>query len=489
MQPSFAFAIDNAAEVTAMTTDDKYLYVAGVFTNKVTFHSASATGKTEEVEGLKLNDAPVEYKSASFIAVYDLKGELQSVTTFVPEILPALVPKMEELSFFGEPMYSPSGADLFFHISDIQCYDGKLYFSARYTGETKIGDVTLNGSYQNLFDMFYYDVANSAVVSLDTETLTTAEIAMSVQIDKPVDGYAPGYSSITFNVSKAGLYGAFTTTASSEGEINVNLGSLSKTLSVDDKSPDYFVIANAENLTTIEKTATASEKPYNTISNVLVENGKVWMLGSADIELPSAKAGEGTAVTGSNDLFVATFSASDLSLKSVVGNASDEGTTDIPQSDGSTKAQPNYEYPQGAVTTNDYLMLVYNTLDFKNNYISSSTKLYTGTAFEDAKTTGTNSKEIAGATGIARNNGAGENPLNNNAIIILPYADSKELKFQYTGFNQDIISSGINAIAPDYVDENAPVEYYNLQGIRIANPAEGQIVIRRQGTKSEKIIF
>ena len=37
-------------------------------------------------------------------------------------------------------------------------------------------------------------------------------------------------------------------------------------------------------------------------------------------------------------------------------------------------------------------------------------------------------------------------------------------------------------------DENAPVEYFNLQGIRVENPAAG-IYIRRQGTHTSKIII
>lgn len=37
------------------------------------------------------------------------------------------------------------------------------------------------------------------------------------------------------------------------------------------------------------------------------------------------------------------------------------------------------------------------------------------------------------------------------------------------------------------VDENAPVEYYNLQGVRVANPENG-IFIKRQGNKVEKIL-
>ncbi|MGN0223848.1 MAG: hypothetical protein ACI4AM_07460, partial [Muribaculaceae bacterium] len=39
------------------------------------------------------------------------------------------------------------------------------------------------------------------------------------------------------------------------------------------------------------------------------------------------------------------------------------------------------------------------------------------------------------------------------------------------------------------VDPTAPVEYYNLQGIRVTNPAPGQIYIRRQGPAATTIRF
>ncbi len=45
--------------------------------------------------------------------------------------------------------------------------------------------------------------------------------------------------------------------------------------------------------------------------------------------------------------------------------------------------------------------------------------------------------------------------------------------------------SGISAVA---TDENAPVEYYDLQGRKLINPAEGTMCIRRQGTKAQVIV-
>lgn len=45
-------------------------------------------------------------------------------------------------------------------------------------------------------------------------------------------------------------------------------------------------------------------------------------------------------------------------------------------------------------------------------------------------------------------------------------------------------TSGVSNIIEDATD--APVEYYNLQGVKIAEPAQGTIVIRRQGSKVTK---
>ena len=46
--------------------------------------------------------------------------------------------------------------------------------------------------------------------------------------------------------------------------------------------------------------------------------------------------------------------------------------------------------------------------------------------------------------------------------------------------------SGVENITVD--DINAPVEYFNLSGIRVDNPANG-LYIRRQGSKVEKVIL
>lgn len=50
--------------------------------------------------------------------------------------------------------------------------------------------------------------------------------------------------------------------------------------------------------------------------------------------------------------------------------------------------------------------------------------------------------------------------------------------------------AGVENVAADAeFDTNAPVEYFNLQGIRVAAPEAGQLLIKRQGKKAEKVVI
>lgn len=60
-----------------------------------------------------------------------------------------------------------------------------------------------------------------------------------------------------------------------------------------------------------------------------------------------------------------------------------------------------------------------------------------------------------------------------------------EVEFNGTTLTPEV-PTGINDVTVDGAD--APVEYFDLQGIRVSNPQAGQMMIRRQGTNVEKIL-
>jgi len=49
-------------------------------------------------------------------------------------------------------------------------------------------------------------------------------------------------------------------------------------------------------------------------------------------------------------------------------------------------------------------------------------------------------------------------------------------------------SAGVDDVIVDEASENAPVEYYNLQGVRVENPANG-LYIKKQGNKVTKVVI
>lgn len=56
----------------------------------------------------------------------------------------------------------------------------------------------------------------------------------------------------------------------------------------------------------------------------------------------------------------------------------------------------------------------------------------------------------------------------------------------YVTLPEGWLEAGVNSVVSD--NENAPVKYYNLQGIELKTPVKGQLTIRKQGNKSTKFI-
>ena len=90
----------------------------------------------------------------------------------------------------------------------------------------------------------------------------------------------------------------------------------------------------------------------------------------------------------------------------------------------------------------------------------------------------TNHKGFAGTADVA---GAYTIGANNNVITYASLDGTGATYAQYAS-----PTSGIDDIVTG--DENAPVEYYNLQGIRVSDPTPGMYIMR-QGTTTSKVII
>lgn len=57
------------------------------------------------------------------------------------------------------------------------------------------------------------------------------------------------------------------------------------------------------------------------------------------------------------------------------------------------------------------------------------------------------------------------------------------------GFNtMTVIFSEVSGISDVEIDENAPVEFFNLQGVRVNGDLTPGLYIRRQGNNATKVI-
>ena len=66
-------------------------------------------------------------------------------------------------------------------------------------------------------------------------------------------------------------------------------------------------------------------------------------------------------------------------------------------------------------------------------------------------------------------------------------ADDEDLDDYYLQFYfNGPVTTGISAVEAN--DENAPFEFYNLNGQRVENPANG-LFIRKQGSKVQKVVI
>lgn len=83
-------------------------------------------------------------------------------------------------------------------------------------------------------------------------------------------------------------------------------------------------------------------------------------------------------------------------------------------------------------------------------------------------------------------------PLDEAAIASIN--DPDNMRIMICGDNVNVTKvdlvrkSGSSAITEITTDENAPVEYFNLQGVRVDNPSNG-LYIRRQGNEVKKIVI
>lgn len=311
-------ALTGAATIKAITTDDAgNIYIAGNFADALTF--GSTDGKTQEKEGIKMDDAFIADQAAGFVAKYDANGVLKAVQSFVPKALP-------ELEATG--MYYPLAGDFRFDISTLAYGNGKLYVAATYTGLTENNNFSFKGGYYDYYGggFYYGDLACGAIYSLNDQLEVSGIVAnMGVTGGQSIDQSAVLVAS--FAIADEKLYSGFVAT----GGQTLTIGSQKQdfTFSQDEGLTEYGYLLSIIDLSTgtsstTEKYATTHDMLPNSsnIKSMIVKDNVLLLGGTFNKQLPFD---ENKSAVSTNDIYVVGLNTSTLAVNWSATSAFNEG--------------------------------------------------------------------------------------------------------------------------------------------------------------------
>lgn len=454
--------LTGAATITSITTDDlDNIYVAGTLADELEFGTTSGSAIVKD--GLKIDGSYTSGQYASFIAKYDKSGAVKAVETFVPSPLK-----------IDSPLeYWPASYSLYFEINKIKVSGNRIYASAVYTGETIKDEAVFKGNYINLFDFGYDESAAGGVFSMTTD-LTGCQNDVIFRCAYEESMYMQeAVATVNFDINKDGIYAGF----SGGGKFNITVGGATTSVDMPENDNEgyfelgyVFVSPNAGQEPVVLRTKTKTNKfDYLGVDEMQISGSKLYAVGAymgaseGPTYMPQPvlpAAGEGKYPSEASRVFVATIDLGSFSLAATDVNDVTAGTTD---------GKENNTRTVSAGVVDGVLYLNNIVEDFGGNAIVGNNSFwFDGTAFSAAP---------VAATGIAVGS------VNGNGVVALPSSNATALDYKTFTF----VQTGIENIGADF-DENAPVEYFNLQGIRVANPENG-IFIRRQGAKATKVVF
>lgn len=425
----WTISFEGAATVKSMTTDaDGNLYIAGIFADEVILGSTDSN--TATIEGAKMGDAFTTSLCASFIAKYTSAGVLAAHTEFVPE-------KLSE----APETYEPEDGDIYFRINHIYTDGSKVYASALYTNETTKDNVTFKGQILDPFGIgFYMDIRGASTLSLNTD-FTSCEKIATCEGGMDYDAFAAFLpTAATVGVIDGTVYSVFAAT----GQAAFTYGSETKSLTNALSEVSFTFITSDGKFASYKIENAEGEQAQNDIPYAFASNG-------ANVECIGEQWTKKDDVT-THEIFVYTLAGGNPENATVNSYVAQEGDTQYSTITGAAFANGNWIFAAEGRDAKGNASNTFRTYTLANGVLAAAPEA-------NAYTLGSNGKVVTYAT-IA---GTGTT-----------YA-------QYAA-----PTSGIDDIVIG--DENAPVEYYNLQGIRVDNPTPGMYIMR-QGTKTSKVII
>ena len=457
--------IDGSVNVVAITTDaEGNIYLAGTLDGVCSFGTTS--GDAIEKAGRYVDDSnKYTYSQAnSFVAYYNAEGAVQKVEVFIPEALKAMTGQ----AGYGNPM----SKDICFQIGSIAVdADKNVYCSAYFQGECHVKGADFVGyiddlmGYSTIGMYMWKHTGAGASFKIAPDGTVTALAVMTPDGDQMSTEEQCQVMSVNATVANGAIYTTFL------GNGEARLTAKETQTIVNDKHTYYYYVTKVD-IATGELTGMATVEgndlgffpiaygqTVGNISAALADANNAYIVGyqnnDDDLEAfvvtaPMADVATATKAVNActvdkatfNEMFNATLLADGTIAYAAIGRH----TADEPKpADAPEGWEPSYESGDRTGTTKGFT--------FSNGTFADFPAI-------------DNAYSVAAA--------------GSNIVAVAAAVNSTEVKYlKGTKGNED----GIASVAAD----GAAAEYFNLQGIRVANPTSG-LYIRRQGNTATKVL-
>lgn len=305
---TFAFALQGAVTITAITTDaDNNLYVAGKFAD-VAFIT-DAEGASQEIKS-----SEPDTQSAAFIAKYDANGKLVTVKSYEgAHNLP------DGAEFWGSPAYVS--------ISKLLVEGTNVYVQVTSNASVAMGNgISFVPKYSvedySAFGMglVYFDMVSHSLIAFDSDLNAVENVATFAAAD---GASAATNMAMNFTVEGSDVYVA----AYALGNITLTTSAGTESFDFainDDYTTEKGVVVAKVGSKAVKFAGTADEDYYSfyRIADMNAQDGKLYMAGT----FQSAFAFDNAVTSvGKTDLFVVALDAAELALDWSYVNAFEEG--------------------------------------------------------------------------------------------------------------------------------------------------------------------
>ncbi|MDD2961557.1 MAG: T9SS type A sorting domain-containing protein [Muribaculaceae bacterium] len=445
-------ALQGSAKITAITVDENGgAYIAGILADEVIF--GSTNGNTVTLAGFKQEDAYSTKQLASFIAHYDKDGNILKSNVILPQLNKDLV---------ATGAYFAEDGDAFVTINNISIIKNKVYASAVFSGTLSSGDLSITSGSADVWGIGFYVSMKAGVVLGFNSDLVVDSYPASLLSRSYKEGLQSSEQVVTFTMGADSDFTGIGFT--STGKCTLDLFNNKSEVDAGTAEAGFIFAMGVARLTNatgetqmkFATSTTTDEYVATEVNDVLVKDSRIYLSGIFQKELAFKKS---IVAVGSDDMFVASFEAKDLSDAWISASAFDEGD-----------ATKNEEILTGTTINNNGIFVTgYSSL--KADHALETQLIYNFSAFT-GETLKIDTPTFTFGAASNKNGDLMALAFDSKPVTGITFAD-----YKLKGAGVETVGNEVLSIYPNPATEilnltvAADVEVYSLQGALVAKAA------------------